>query len=325
MKTVYFIIITALVILAVQFIDKNDKNEPGKNDGKYAIVIHGGAGFMNKEIPESTKQLYMNSLETALNIGKNILENGGSSLDAVESAVKFLEDDSLFNAGRGAVFTSAGTHELDASIMYGADLSCGAVTGVKHIKNPISLARLVKEKTKHVLLSGDGAEEFAKQMNVEMVNQNYFYTESSYESLKRFEEKNKQGTVGCVALDKNGNLSAATSTGGMTGKMPGRIGDSPLVNAGTYASNKTCAVSCTGTGELFIKNTVAYNVSALMEMKNMTLQHAAEEMINKRLEKGTGGLIAVDKDGNVVMLYNTGSMLRASLDSKGKKEIKIWE
>ncbi len=325
MKSIYFVLITAAVIIAIQFFDEKETTGSSTNKENYAIVIHGGAGFMNKEIHDSVKQLYMKSLESALKLGKDILEKGGSSLDAVESVVKFLEDDSLFNAGRGAVFTSAGTHELDASIMYGADMTCGAVTGVKHIKNPIALARLVKEKTRHVLLSGEGAEEFAKKMNVEIVDQNYFYTESSYQSLKRFEEKNKQGTVGCVALDKNGNLSSATSTGGMTGKMPGRIGDSPLVNAGTYANNKTCAVSCTGTGELFIRNTVAYNISALMEMKNMTLQQAAEEMINKRLEKGTGGLIAVDKDGNIVMIYNTGSMLRAAADSEGKFEIKIWE
>lgn len=325
MKSIYFVLITAAVIVAIQFIDNKENTDTKTSKDNYAIVIHGGAGFMNKEMPDSIKQVYVKSLESALKLGKDILEKGGTSLDAVESVVKYLEDDSLFNAGRGAVFTSAGSHELDASIMYGADLTCGAVTGVKHIKNPIALARLVKEKTKHVLLSGEGAEEFAKQMNVEIVDQKYFYTESSYQSLKRFEEKNKQGTVGCVALDKNGNLSSATSTGGMTGKMPGRIGDSPLVNAGTYANNKTCAVSCTGTGELFIRNTVAYNVSALMEMKNMTLHQAADEMINNRLEKGTGGLIAVDKDGNLVMIYNTGSMLRAAADNKGKFEIKIWE
>jgi beta-aspartyl-peptidase (threonine type) len=325
MKTVYFILATIAVIVIIQVIDVKDKPGSGDSKGNYTIVIHGGAGFMNKEIPDTIKQLYINSLSAALKIGKEILEKGGSSLDAVETVVKYLEDDSMFNAGKGAVFTSEGTHELDASIMYGADLSSGAVTGVKHIKNPVALARLVKDKTKHVLLSGDGAEAFAKSMNMEFVDQSYFYTQSSYESWKKSQLKNKTGTVGCVALDKNGNLSAATSTGGMTGKMPGRVGDSPLVNSGTYANNKTCAVSCTGTGELFIRNTVAYNVSALMEMKGEKLQQAADEMINKRLEKGTGGLIAVDKKGNYVMLFNTGSMLRAVADSKGTFEIKIWE
>lgn len=325
MKSIYFIIITLAVIAIVQFVDINEKSGFPENTGNYAIVIHGGAGFMNKEIPESLKQLYMNSLKSALNLGKGILEQGGNSLDAVETVVKFLEDDSLFNAGRGAVFTSDGTHELDASIMYGADLTCGAVTGVKQIKNPILLARLVKEKTKHVLLSGEGAEAFAKSVNAEFVDQKYFFTHQSYNALIRNKEKIKSGTVGCVALDKQGNLSAATSTGGMTGKMPGRIGDTPLVNAGTYANNKTCAVSCTGTGELFIRNTVAYNVSALMELKGQTLDQAADEMINKRLERGSGGLIAVDKHGNYVMLFNTDSMLRAAADSKGTFEIKIWE
>ena len=293
-------------------------------NGKYTIVIHGGAGSINPNIDETEKQSYLNSLTTALNMGKEILEKGGSSLDAVEQVIRFLEDDSLFNAGRGAVFTSAGTVELDASIMDGRDLSSGAVAGVTIIKNPISLARLVLEKTEHVLFAGKGADELGKQLGVEIVEPKYFFVQKRFESLKKMMEKTK-GTVGCVAIDRFGNIAAGTSTGGMTGKMPGRVGDSPLINAGTYANNKTCGVSGTGIGELFIRNTVAFNISALMEYKDYLLEEAANEMIFNRLPKDAGGIIAVDKDYNYTFKYNTSSMLRGVANSEGLFEVNIWK
>jgi len=235
------------------------------------------------------------------------------------------EDDSLFNAGRGAVFTSAGVNELDASIMNGEDLTSGAVTGVTIIKNPISLARLVMEKTNHVLLSGQGANDFGKQMGVDIVDPDYFRIERRYQRWKMMMEKDVKGTVGCVALDKYGNIAAATSTGGLTGKMPGRVGDSPLISAGTYADNNTCGVSGTGTGELFIKYTIAYRVSALMEFKGYSLKQAAEEVVFSVLPEGSGGIIAVDKNGNHAFVFNTPSMLRGVANSDGVTEIRIWK
>lgn len=292
---------------------------------KYTIVIHGGAGYMNPNISDEVKNAYLNSLENALNIGKKILESGGKSLDAVEQVIRHLEDDSLFNAGRGAVFTSAGVNEMDASIMNGKDLSSGAVTGVTIIKNPISLARLVMERTNHVLLSGKGAEDFGKKMNVDIVDPEYFRVEKRYQQWKMKMEKDIKGTVGCVAMDKYGNIAAATSTGGLTGKMPGRVGDSPLISAGTYADNNTCGVSGTGTGELFIKYTIGYRVSALMEYKNYTLKQAAEEVVFKILPEGSGGIIAVDKNGNYEFVFNTESMLRGVANSEGIFEVAIWK
>lgn len=294
-------------------------------DAKYTIVIQGGAGYIDPEIDESMKDAYFKSLTKALTIGKKILEEGGTSLDAVEQVIRFFEDDSLFNAGKGAVFTSAGVNEMDASIMDGRDLSSGAVTGVKIIKNPISLARLVMEKTNHVLLAGQGADDFGKQMGVDIVDPDYFRVEKRYRQWEVKREKEDKGTVGCVALDKYGNIAAATSTGGLTGKMPGRVGDSPLINAGTYADNNTCGVSGTGTGELFIKNTIAYRVSALMEYNGYTLQQAAEEVVYKILPEGGGGIIAVDKVGNYVMVFNTLSMSRGLATSDGVLEVKIWK
>jgi L-asparaginase / beta-aspartyl-peptidase len=293
-------------------------------NGKYTIVMHGGAGSMDPNMEETSKQAYINSLTTALNIGKKILENGGSSIDAVEQVVRFLEDDSLFNAGRGAVFTAEGRNELDASIMDGRDLSSGAVAGVSIIKNPISLARLVKEKTSHVLFAGKGADELGIKLGVEIVDPSYFFVYERYEELKKMLDKAK-GTVGCVAIDQFGNIAAGTSTGGRTGKMPGRVGDSPLINAGTYANNKTCGVSATGIGELFIKNTVCYQISALMEFKGYSLKKAADEIIFKILPEGSGGIIAVDKNYNYEFAYNTPSMMRGIATSEGLFEVKIWK
>lgn len=279
---------------------------------------------MDPNMEESSKQAYLNSLTAALNIGKEILEEGGKSLDAVEQVVRFLEDDSLFNAGRGAVFTSEGKNELDASIMNGKDLSTGAVAGVTIIKNPISLARLVMEKTPHVLFAGSGADELGRKLGAEVVDPSYFFVYERFNELKRM-TRNAKGTVGCVAIDQFGNIAAATSTGGRTGKMPGRVGDSPLINAGTYANNKTCGVSATGVGELFIKNTACYQISALMEFKNYTLQQACDEIIFNILPEISGGIIAVDKNYNYELPFNTSSMMRGVATSDGLFEVKIWE
>jgi len=323
MRSTILIFVSLLLIGLIQFIDIKGTGESG--DKGYVIVLHGGAGEMNRNTPDSIKNAYYKSLTEALTIGKKILEEGGTSMDAVEKVINYLEDNPDFNSGKGAVFTAEGTHELDASIMNGRDLSCGAVAGVKHIKNPISLARMVMEKSPHVLFAGEGAERFAEKTGIELVSNDYFHTQQQLKKWEERSKKDKNGTVGCVALDKTGNLKEGTSTGGMSGKMSGRVGDSPLVNAGTYANNNSCAVSCTGWGELFIRNTVAYNISALMEYKNMSLQEAVKYMIHNRLPESSGGLIAVDKNGNYAAEFNTTSMLRGIADSKGKFEIKIWE
>lgn len=296
--------------------------------GVFTIVIHGGAGTISQSLPDSVKQAYSNGLKQALQIGKDILDGGGTSLEAVEKVVNYFETDPKFNAGIGSVYTSEGTHEMDAAIMDGRDLSCGSVAGIQHILHPISLAKLVMEKTPHIMLVGDGAEKFAASMGVKLVPSSTFDTperRKQWEQYKKRIEQGKHGTVGCVARDVFGNLAAATSTGGMTGKMPGRIGDAPLIGDGTYANNKTCAVSCTGWGEKFIKNTVAFNISALMEYKGMTLQEAADEMIYKRLQADDGGLIAVDASGNYAMPFNSSGMFRGVATSAGIFETKIWK
>jgi beta-aspartyl-peptidase (threonine type) len=292
----------------------------------YTIVIHGGAGTIDPSMPDSVKEEYLKSLSHALEVGKTVLANGGTSMDAVEKVLNYFEVDPKFNAGIGSVYTSDGTHEMDASIMDGRDLSCGAVAGVQHVPHPISLARLVMEKTPHVLLAGIGAEKFAKKMGIKLVPSSYFDTPLRYKQWQDHKKKTeKHGTVGCVARDSYGNLAAGTSTGGMTDKMPGRIGDSPLIGDGTYANNKTCAVSCTGWGEKFIKNTVAFNVSALMEYKGLTIAQAADEMIYKRLQTDDGGLIAVDAHGNYAMPFNSSGMFRGVATSSGTFEVKIWK
>lgn len=297
-----------------------------KNEGKYVIVLHGGAGGFPKDASDSLKNAYLNSLSEALSIGKNILEKGGSSLDAVEKVINYLEDNPLFNAGKGGVFTSEGKHELDASIMFGKDLSTGAVAGVTIIKNPISLARLVMEKTEHVLFAGKGADELGLKLGVPVVHNSYFHTEEQYNNWLRSNLPKQSGeTVGCVAIDQYGNITAGTSTGGRQNKMPGRVGDSPLVNAGTYADNKTCGVSATGIGELFIRYTVAYRISALMEFKGYSLKQACEEVMYKILPEGAGGIIAVDKNGNYEMIFTTSAMFRAVANSEGVFKTEIWK
>jgi beta-aspartyl-peptidase (threonine type) len=319
----------------------SEKSMAMKNN-KFGLVIHGGAGTMERgKMTEAIEREYRDGLERSLKAGFEILRRGGSSLDAIEVAVRVLEDDSHFNAGRGSDFTSAGTNELDASIMDGATLKAGAVASVKNVRNPISLARLVMERSPHVMLVGAGAETFAKENGVELVDQKYFFTQERWDSLQKIKEAAKQGgevekesivsdqdrhgTVGAVALDQNGNLAAATSTGGTTNKRPGRIGDSPIIGAGTYASNATCAVSGTGDGEYFIRAAVAYDVSALMDYRGMKLAEAAETVLEKVAKLGgTGGVIAIDHDGNMARPFNSSGMYRGHVAQDGKLVVAIF-
>ena len=316
-----------LALGVILFTACNTAPEVKVND--WAIALHGGAGAMSPEnyTPEQIQQ-YEAELTAALGVGEEILKSGGTSLDAVEKVVRYLEDCPLFNAGRGAVYTNDGKNELDAAIMSGADLQAGAVAGVGDIKNPISAARMVMEKSEHVLMVGKGASLFASQNGAEVVDSSYFYTERSFRALQRALERDKKmGTVGCVALDKHGNLAAATSTGGMTNKQYGRVGDVPIIGAGTYANNSTCAVSATGHGEYFIRYTVAHDISALMEYKGLSLAQAADEVIHKKLEEvdGRGGIISVDKWGNVHLSFNTSGMFRAFATSGGDRGVHIFK
>jgi beta-aspartyl-peptidase (threonine type) len=309
------------------------------NSGKWAIVIHGGAGGPAKgTMTAAVEQEYLDKLNEALKLGSGILASGGSSLDAVESVIKFMEDCPLFNAGKGAVLNENGKAELDASIMDGRTGMAGAVAGVTTVKNPVTAARLVMEKTKHVMLSGKGADDFAKKMGLKPVEPTYFITPARLEAWKKWKsatpsgvkeapfEKEKHGTVGAVALDQKGNLAAATSTGGMMGKMTGRIGDSPIIGAGTYANNNTCAVSATGQGEYFMRNVVAYDLSALMEYRGMPIEEAGKIIIMEKIanQNAAGGLIAIDKEGNIAMPFNTNAMYRGFEKSTGEKEVAIY-
>jgi beta-aspartyl-peptidase (threonine type) len=319
------------------------RSEDNMEIKKIGLAVHGGAGTIERsKMTPQRERAYRAGLERALAAGYEILKRGGSSLGATEAAVRVLEDDPHFNAGRGSVFTSAGTNEMDASIMDGKTIKAGAVGNVKHIKNPIVLARLVMEKSPHVMLDCAGAEAFAKANGIELVEQKYFFTQERWDTLQKIRaaEKNRtsaagksfvitdqdrHGTVGAVALDKDGNLAAATSTGGMTNKLPGRIGDTPVIGAGTYANNQTCAVSCTGDGEYFIRASAAHEVSALMEYRGMTLQEAAQSALDavKKLG-GTGGLIAIDKKGDIALPFNTKGMYRGYVDPNGKFVVEIY-
>lgn len=290
----------------------------------YVLVIHGGAGVMNpKDFTPELEKAYLYKLQEALDSGEAVLKNDGAALDAVVASVKVMEDSPLFNAGKGSVFSETGENEMDAAIMNGKDLSAGAVAGVRTIKNPILAARKVMEESNHVMLVRDGAEKFALEHGVEIVDPSYFFDQRRYDALLKAQ---KHGTVGAVALDKSGNLAAATSTGGMTNKMTGRVGDTPIIGAGTYANNNTCAISATGHGEFFIRYTVAHDISALMEYKGMTLEEAANEVIiNKLLPVGgSGGVIAVDKDGNYTMTFNSSGMFRGFVTADGKREVAIF-
>lgn len=311
---------------------------------KYAIVIHGGAGSSPDRFSDKANEQRKASMRKALEIGTEILKEGGTSLDAVEKVVLFLENDPQFNAGVGAVFNAEGSHELDASIMDGSNKACGAVAGVSTVKNPISLARKVMTETRHVLLAGSGAESFADAMEVARVEPSHFDTPKSKEQWEKRQQRMReskntestrlpedlnedvgsyQGTVGCVALDNDGNIAAATSTGGMTGKRFGRVGDSPIVGAGTYADNATCGVSCTGTGEQYIRNAVAYDVSARIKYKAQSVDEAVQSILSETLEPGDGGIIAISKDGEISMRFNTNGMARAAADSNGRFEV-LW-
>jgi len=305
---------------------------------RWAIAIHGGAGTISHgESPERARE-YEAGLRRALDAGRAALESGASAVDTAERIVRILEDDPLFNAGKGAVYTEKGMHELDASIMDGRTLACGAVAGVMTVKNPVTLARRVMENTRHVLLAGAGAEAFADEAGVERVPNTYFDTPQRFESLQKVlrereskrssrdqQPKDKYGTVGCVVLDSAGNLAAATSTGGMTAKRWGRVGDTPIVGAGCYASNRSCAVSCTGTGEEFIRHGVARDIAAIYEYKGVSLEEAARQVVHGKLRPDDGGVIAVSKEGEIVLMFNTEGMYRAWADSNGDHGVAIWE
>lgn len=297
---------------------------------KYSIAIHGGAGtILKSEMSFEKEQAYTEGLKDAISAGEIILIAGGSALEAVEAAVVSMENNPLFNAGKGAVFSNGGQNEMDAAIMNGFDLSAGAVAGITHIKNPVSLAKAVMEQSEHVFLAGSGALDFAKKVNAPFEDDVYFYVQQRYDQLllaqksdrilldhtdNNLEDKEKKfGTVGAVAMDVHGNLAAATSTGGMTNKKFGRIGDTPLIGSGTYANNETCAISCTGHGELFIRSVVAHDVSCLIAYKGLSLKEACDEVVMNKLVKigGEGGLIAIDNQGNIELSFNSDGMYRA--------------
>ena len=315
-------------------------SENPKNVSNISLAIHGGAGTIlkSKMTPEKEKE-YFDVLETVLREAYSILRSGSSCIDVVEHAVSMLEDSPLFNAGKGSVFCANGMHEMDASIMEGLNRNAGAIAGVQSVKNPIGLARMVMEKSDHVFLCGPGAEKFAREHEIPLKSDSYFYDEyrfRQWQDLKGSDkfaldhsdtEDGKFGTVGAVALDSSGNIAAATPTGGMTNKKYGRIGDSPVIGAGTYANNSTCAVSCTGDGEYFLRGVTAYDVSCLMEFKGLSLKEASEEVIHNRMLniKGSGGLIAIDNKVNIAMPFNTEGMYRASVDKDGNSDIAIYK
>ena len=320
---------------------------------KFVLVIHGGAGaILKSQMTPDQEKAYTEAINTALEKGYAILKKGGAALDAVEASIRYMEDNPLFNAGKGAVFTNEGKIELDASIMNGKTLAAGAVAGVTIIKHPVSAARAVMEKSRHVMMAGKGAEQFAEEQGLEIVDPSYFYTGERWKSLqetklndslkeqeidsvlkgmpgiKQPDNKDcKYGTVGAVALDRHGNLAAATSTGGMTNKRFGRIGDSPVIGAGTYANNNTAAISCTGWGEFYIRLVLAKTVSDMMEFGKMNLKEATDEMVMKRLPAlgGDGGLIAVDKEGNIAMPFCTEGMYRGFVKEDGRKIVRIYK
>jgi beta-aspartyl-peptidase (threonine type) len=346
-----FLFITAILVLS--FSCKNQstskQNEIMTKQNEFAIIIHGGAGtILKKNLSDEKEKAYKVKLEEAVRMGYSILQNGGTSQEAVVKTIQVMEASPLFNAGKGAVFTHEETNELDASFMDGKTLNAGAVAGVMNVKSPIELAVKIMTDSDHVMLSGKGASLFAKEKGLEIVDPAYFYTERRFNSLQNIKNKEKTavdqddkkavfydadiknskfGTVGCVALDKNGNIAAGTSTGGMTNKRWGRIGDAPIIGSGTYANNKTCGVSSTGWGEYFIRSQVAYDISAQMEYQQKSLKEATADVIQNKLTKlgGTGGVVALDKNGNMSFEFNTAGMYRASMDDKGELIVKIYK
>ena len=295
----------------------------------WALAVHGGAGVIEKDLDPTIQAAYRADLAAALAHGRDRLETGAAALDVVHEVVRLLEDSPRFNAGKGAVFNADGENELDASIMDGRDLRTGAVAGVRTVRNPVDLARKVMEETRHVLLAGDGAEAFADETGVARVPPEYYFTERRWnqlqEKLASEEETPERGTVGAVARDRDGHLAAATSTGGLTAKRWGRVGDTPIVGAGTYADDRTVAVSCTGTGEEFIRHQIAHTVSASMAWGGLDVEAAARHAIHEILEPGDGGLIAVGADGSIALAFSSPGMFRGAADAQGRFEIGIWE
>lgn len=308
---------------------------------EWAIAIHGGAGVRRSHVSPEEEPSYEKSLTEALGLGKKMLEEGASSLDVVEAVLSMMEDDPHFNAGRGSVFTSEGTQEMDAAIMDGRNQDCGAVSGVKTIRHPIRLARKIMDESRHVFFTGSGAETFAAEHGLEQVDPEYFFDQKRYDqwqaAMGREEaetagavelgdgKEGKLGTVGAVVLDRHGDLAAGNSTGGMTNKRFGRVGDVPVIGAGTYASNRSAAVACTGVGEQFIRHTVARDVAALVEFGGLSLEEASRQLLFERLEEGDGGLVAVDRKGNLTLMFNSEGMYRGAADSSGRFEVGIWK
>lgn len=363
MKKILSFLIILLILFVPVFAQKRGLTEfpqlQSPQNPRLGFMIHGGAGVIRKgDLTPEKEKAYRDKMEEALQAGYKALQAGKTSLDAVEIAIKILEDSPLFNAGKGAVFTADGRNELDAAIMDGKNLMAGAVAGLHLVKNPISLARAVMEKSPHVMMIGDGAEKFAKEVGIELVDEKYFWTQERWDSLQkiikqekekekqkqdkdkqkptgkkvsetdlRLEPVNKFGTVGAVALDKDGNLAAGTSTGGMTYKKYGRVGDVPIIGAGTYANNATCAISATGWGEFFIRLGVARDISAMMEYRALPLQYAADQVIKTKLQNlgGDGGIIGIDKFGNMAISFNSEGMYRAYIDKDGKPVIAIYK
>ena len=322
MNRIYIIFI---LILSLTSCNTEDEIE-------YAIVIHGGAGTILKEnMSYELEVLYKNKMREALEAGHYILKTNGTSLDAVETAIKILEDSELFNAGKGSVLSNNEEVEMDASIMTGKNLNAGAISGIKHIKNPISLARKVMEESEHVFLSGKGAEDFGISKGFKTIDNNSFITERRLNSVKNAKKRdsvqdNKFGTVGCVALDKFGNITSGTSTGGMTNKKWNRIGDVPIIGAGTYANNKTCGISSTGWGEYFIRNVVAYDISSQIDYLKIDINQAAKNTLKKVKDLGgSGGVIGIDSNGNIMMDFNTKGMYRGYINSDGETKIEIYQ
>lgn len=333
------VLLAALTLMSCQAPVKEENPAP-----TFGIVIHGGAGtILRKNMTPEMEAAYRATLETAVRKGYEILKAGGTSQEAVEKTIHVMEDSPLFNAGKGAVLTADETIELDASFMNGATLDAGAIAGVQTIKHPITAAIAVMEDSPHVMLSGKGAEAFAQAQGLELVAPKYFFTERRINSLKRVKEKEQQtawsaeewqdfknqkfGTVGCVALDQAGNLAAGTSTGGMTNKKWNRIGDAPIIGAGTYANNASCAISATGWGEYFIRSVVAHDIAALMEYKGLSIQEAARVVIHEKVAKlgGDGGIVGIDRQGNIAMEMNTAGMYRAHIDAEGNLTVKIYK
>ncbi len=328
-------------------IEKQESEIQDSNSSNaFSLVIHGGAGTIVKEdMTPALEQAYKTGLQQALDIGYSVLENGGSAVEAVRAAIRILEDNVLFNAGKGAVFTKKGVQEMDAAIMDGETLAAGSIAGVRNVRNPIELAYEVMANSNHVFLSGKGANDFAIKQGLKLEPDDYFFSQFRYDQWKEIRDSDnysldhtnqaldelmkdkKFGTVGAVACDNQGNLAAATSTGGMTNKKYGRIGDSPIIGAGTYANNQTCAISCTGHGELFIRACAAHDVNALMAYKGYSLQQAMDEVVHQKLMslKGEGGMIGVDAHGNTAMVFNSAGMYRAMKNSRGEETIGIYK